>query len=312
MIDIIDMNSDQSSKVGLRHWRALLAVVDLGGYSKAAEALGKSQSTISHSIGRLEELLGTGVLRVKGRKSVLTEVGKVVVRRARGLLNEAADIERMARTLAAGVEAEIHIAVDTIFPNQVLLPALQVFVNQYPGTRVELHETVISGIEEGIVKGHFQLAITPRVPQGWLGDHLCRLELVCVAHPQHVLHQLGRPVTEQDLLQHRHLVVRETSDHRSTAVGWLTAEQRLTVSTMATRIQALCQGLGFAWSPVMKIQNELEAGLLKPLSLAHGEKRFVELYMFFADEHGAGPATRALAHAIYKQVSLQASGQETP
>ena len=147
MIDIIDMNSDQSSKVGLRHWRALLAVVDLGGYSKAAEALGKSQSTISHSIGRLEELLGTGVLRVKGRKSVLTEVGKVVVRRARGLLNEAADIERMARTLAAGVEAEIHIAVDTIFPNQVLLPALQVFVNQYPGTRVELHETVISGID---------------------------------------------------------------------------------------------------------------------------------------------------------------------
>lgn len=303
---------EKISRVGLEHWRALLAVVDQGGYAKAAESLGKSQSTVSHSIGRLEELLGTGVLRVKGRKAVLTEVGKVVVRRARGLLNEAADIEGMARTLAAGVEAEVHIAVDTIFPNQVLLPALQAFANQFPGTRIELHETVISGIEEGIVKGHFQLAITPRVPQGWLGDHLCRLELVCVAHPQHALHQLGRPVTEQDLLQHRHLFVRETSDHRSTDLGWIDVEQRLTVSTMATRIQALCQGLGFAWSPVLKIQNELEAGLLKPLSLAHGEKRFVEMYMFFADEDGAGPATLALADAISKQISLQASDQGTP
>lgn len=297
---------EEISKVGLEHWRALLAVVDEGGYARAAEALGKSQSTISHSIGRLEELLGTGVLRVRGRKAVLTSVGEVVVRRTRGLLNEAADIERMARTLAAGIEAEVHIAVDTIFPNQVLLPALQAFANQFPGTRIELHETVISGIEEGIAKGRFQLAITPRVPQGWLGDHLCRLEMVCVAHPDHALHQLDRPITEQDLMQHRHLVVRETSEHRSTDMGWLTVEQRLTVSTMGTRIQALCEGLGFAWSPVMKIHNELEAGLLKPLPLAHGDKRFVEMYMFFADEDGAGPATRALADAIYKQASLQA------
>lgn len=94
-------------------------------------------------------------------------------------------------------------------------------------------------------------------------------------------------------------------------MGWLTVEQRLTVSTMATRIQALCQGLGFAWSPVMKIQNELEAGLLKPLPLAHGDKRFIEIYMFFADELGAGPATRALADTINEQVALQTSDQGT-
>jgi DNA-binding transcriptional LysR family regulator len=303
------MSKQKNSKVGLEHWRSLLAVVDHGGYAKAAEALGKSQSTVSHSIGRLEQLLGTGVLRVQGRKAVLTPVGEVVVRRTRNLLNEAADIERMARTLAAGVESEVNIAVDTIFPNQVLLPAIQEFADQYPGTRIELHETVISGIEEGVVAGQIQLAITPRVPQGWLGDHLCRLEMICVAHPQHPLHRLNRPVTEQDLMQHRHLVVRETSDRRGTDLGWLTVEQRLTVSTMSTRIQALCQGLGFAWSPVMKIRRELEAGLLKPLPLAHGDKRFVEMYMFFADEHGAGPATRALADAIRNQAALHTSSE---
>ena len=135
-------------KVALAHWRALVAVVDHGGYASAAEALGKSQSTVSHSIGRLQELLGTRVLRIQGRKAVLTQVGSVVLRRARALLNEAGDIERMARTLAAGVESEVAIAVDTVFPNQVLLPALHSFAQQYPGTRIEVFETVITGVEE--------------------------------------------------------------------------------------------------------------------------------------------------------------------
>ena len=148
-----------------------------------------------------------------------------------------------------------------------------------------------------------QLAITPRVPQGWLGEHLVRLELCCVAHPDHALHQLGRPVTERDLMQHRHLVVRETSERRNTTVSILASEQRLTVSTMATRIQALCQGLGFAWSPVLKIRRELDAGLLKPLPLKHDALRYIEMYMFFADEDGAGPATKALAEAIRNQAS---------
>ena len=290
-------------KVALEHWRALVAVIDNDGYAGAADALGKSQSTVSHSIARLEEQLGTAVLRIKGRKAVLTDVGLVVLRRARNLLNEAAAIERMAQTLAAGVEPEVALTVDTLFPNQVLLPALQGFAQDYPGTRLEVFETVITGVEELLVRGQVQLAITPHVPQGWLGEHLIRLQLCCVAHPDHPLHQLDRMVTDKDLKQHRQLVVRETSERRDSRVAWLGAEQRLTVSTMGTRIQALCQGLGFAWSPVLKIQKELDAGLLKPLPLEHGGERYIEMYLFLADEIGAGPATRALADAIRARVA---------
>src|SRR5210317_85791 len=102
MIEIIDMNNTSSAKVTLDNWRSLVAVVDQGGYAPAAESLGKSQSTISHSIQRLEESLGTAVLKIEGRRAVLTKVGEVALRRARLLLDEASDIERMARTLAAG------------------------------------------------------------------------------------------------------------------------------------------------------------------------------------------------------------------
>ncbi len=41
------------ARVSLDHWRALAMVVDEGGYARAAAALGKSQSTVSHSLLRL-------------------------------------------------------------------------------------------------------------------------------------------------------------------------------------------------------------------------------------------------------------------
>lgn len=303
IIDMVDDKRTGFAKVSLDHWRALENVVDEGGYAGAAKALAKSQSTVSHSIQRLEELLGVRVFRIQGRKAVLTEVGAVVLRRARVLLGEARNIERLAQTLAAGVEAEIHLAVDNIFPNQILLPAFQSFSKAFPDTRIELVETVISGVQELVTKGLVQLAITPEVPQGWLGDHLIRLEMHCVAHPKHPLHRLGRALDENDLRQHRQLVVRESSQQRASNASWLCSEQRLTVSTMGTRIQALCAGLGFAWSPLLKISRELEAGLLKPLPMKQGTSRFAELYLVLTDRDGAGPATRAMAAQIKDHVT---------
>ena len=172
IIYLFDIKMQNNPRVSLNHWRAMIAVVDQGSFAAAAEALGKSQSTVSHGIQRLEQALGTAVFKIQGRKAVLTTVGQMALRRARALLDEASDIERMAATLSAGVEAELHIAVDAIFPNQVLLPAIAAFTKEFPGTRFELVESIISGAADLIRQGRVQLAITPHVPQGWLGDHL--------------------------------------------------------------------------------------------------------------------------------------------
>jgi len=133
-------------------------------------------------------------------------------------------------------------------------------------------------------------------------DQLIRLEFACVASPDHQLHQLGREITDRDLHQHRQLVVRDSGERRDIKVGWLGSEQRLTVSTMSTRIQALCQGLGFGWSPLLKIRRELEQGLLKPLPLEHGSRKYADVYLVITDAEGAGPATLALAGMIRSQV----------
>ena len=70
-------------RISLEQWRALQAVVEAGGYAQAAEALHKSQSTLTYAVQKIERLLDVKVFEIQGRKAVLTEGGQVLYRRAR-------------------------------------------------------------------------------------------------------------------------------------------------------------------------------------------------------------------------------------
>jgi DNA-binding transcriptional LysR family regulator len=93
--------------VSLEQWRALIAVVEAGGYAQAAEALHKSQSAVTYAVQKIESQLGVQAFEIQGRKAVLTATGRMLYRRALALVGEAGDLEQMARKLSAGWEAEI-------------------------------------------------------------------------------------------------------------------------------------------------------------------------------------------------------------
>jgi DNA-binding transcriptional LysR family regulator len=289
-------------KISLDQWRALLAVVEAGGYAQAAESLHKSQSTVTYAVQKLESLLGVKVFEVVGRKARLTPTGQVLYRRAKALLDEAGSLESAAATLAAGWEPELRLAVEIIFPTWLLLECFARFADEHPQTRIELYETVMSGTEEMLLQRNVDLAICSRMPAGFTGDTLMRTNMIAVAHPGHPLHQLERELTLQDLRKHRHLVIRDTGSQRRSGsrVG---AEQIWTVSHKATSIHAACLGLGFAWLPEDTVRNELELGQLKPLPLREGAKVSVELYLVFADRDYAGPGALRLAQIMREHVS---------
>ncbi|MGD9387764.1 MAG: LysR family transcriptional regulator [Gammaproteobacteria bacterium] len=285
-------------RVTLEQWRMLQAVVDHDGYAGAAEALSKSVSTVSYGIRRLEAGLGVALLEVQGRRAVLTPAGGELLRRSRYLLDEALAIERAAGMLAQGWEPVVRLAVEVIFPQERLLASLDAFARLTGTTRVELIESVLSGTNEQLVAGKADLAVTAMVPQGFLGEPLAEVEFVAVAHPDHPLHALGRPLTQRDLRQHRQLVVRDSGLREPQDAGWLGAEQRWTVSHLATSVDAVARGMGFAWLPRHRVAELLAEGLLKALPLAEGALRHVELYLVFADREDAGPAARALADCL--------------
>jgi len=287
-------------RITLEQWRALQAVVEHGGYAQAAEALNKSQSTLSYAIKKLEHLLGVEVLAVHGRKAVLTEAGAVLLRRSRNLLDNARLLERVAVGLAQGVEGVVRLAIEVIYPIAPLLALLERFSEAYPQTRVELSEVVLSGGHDLLESGQVEVLVSSMVPTGFVGEPLLPVELVCVANPGHPLHDLGREVTLQDLRQHRQIVTRDSGAQRRFSAPWLEAEQRWTVSNLTTSIRAIAAGLGFAWVPLLHIEAELASDRLRILPLTEGSRRVVELYLIHRDRDAAGPATRHLAELLLR------------
>ncbi|OHV12833.1 LysR family transcriptional regulator [Kushneria phosphatilytica] len=290
------------SRVTLAQWQMLAAVVDHGGFARAAEVIHKSPSTINHAVHKLSEQLGVQLLETRGRRVVPTEAGSMLLRRARQLLEGAEAIESVAGSLARGLEAEIALAVDQIFPHQALFQALSAFSHDYIHPRIQLHECVLNGGVELLQAGRADLLISGVSVPGFLGEPLTRVRFMAVAHPGHALHQLGRELDLRDLRHYRQIVIRDSAQYQSSDHGWLRAEQRWTVSHVATALEMLVEGMGFAWVSETRLHHYFETGQLRPLPLRAGAVREVPLQLYFRDADGAGPAARALAQSLRESV----------
>jgi DNA-binding transcriptional LysR family regulator len=296
-------------QISLDQWRALIAVVDAGGYALAAAALHKSQSAVSYAVQKIESQLGVKAFAIEGRKAVLTPTGEMLYRRAMALVGDAGDLERAARSLSAGWEPEIAIAVEILFPSALLLECLVEIGRENPRTRIEVIESVLGGTAEALLGGQADLAISPQIPPGFLGNALMRLRIIAAAHPEHPLHRLGRRLTYRDLHAHRHLVVRDSGSRRDRRTVSVEVEQRWTFGQITTSIEAACAGHGFAWFPEERIRTELRDGRLKALPLREGGERWVDLYLIVADPDFAGPGVRRLAEIIRSVTARSAGGQ---
>ena len=290
-------------RISLEQWRAFLAVVDAGGYARAAEKLHKSQSAVTYAVQKLESLLGVRAFEIQGRRAVLTPTGRLLHQRAKTLLEEAESVEHAARSVSAGWEAEIRLAVEIVFPTYLLLATLDAFGRDAPHTHIELFETVLGGTPEMLLQGKVDLAVSPTVPPGFQAESLMRLKFVPVANPSHALHALGRPLALRDLRAHRQIVVRDTGSNRRATALRLEAKQRWTVGHMATSMLAVRDGYGFAWYPEDKIRLELAEGTMKVLPMAESADRYAELYLVFADRESAGPGTLRLAELLRTHVA---------
>ncbi|HVE74275.1 MAG TPA: LysR family transcriptional regulator [Mycobacteriales bacterium] len=87
--------------VEVRHLRALVAVVEHGGFTNAANSLGLSQANVSRTIASLEAVLGARVLRRTTREVALSPVGARVIEHARRVVEETDALVRAVREATA-------------------------------------------------------------------------------------------------------------------------------------------------------------------------------------------------------------------
>jgi DNA-binding transcriptional LysR family regulator len=290
-------------RVTLEQWRVFQAIIDHGGYAQAAKQLNRSQSAVSYAMSRLQDQLGISLLEVEGRKAFLTEQGQILLQRSRRLLTKAAEIESFARHLSLGREAEIKFVVDAAFPNDLLMSALATFAKQSQGTRVQLREVILSGASDALLNDDAELVIGVETPAGFLADPLIEVELIAVAHPDHPLHLLNREITAADLALHMHVVIRDSGQYEKMDIGWLSSQDRWTVSSIDSALSAIQHGLGYGWIPSNRLVESFADGMLKPLLLEQGAKYKAFLFMSYGHPQNIGPATRELAEIIKNTVN---------
>lgn len=279
-------------KTTLEQWRMFKAVVNEGGFNQAANRIHKSSSSVHHAVSKLEESLGVKLLSVEGRKTHLTEAGKIMLRRASFLLDEVSRIESVAQAISSGVETELRIAVDGAFPQCTVFEALEKVSALYPQVNIDIIDTVLSGTNELISEGKADIGLSPFPMQQGLNEEICMIEFVAVAHKDHPLHKLDAPLTKETLKSYRQIIVRDSASHQNASEGWLGSDQRWTVSHMRASIELIQQNLGYAWLPLPEITQALDNGELKLLQIDEGARRSASFYLNFLDKDRIGPAAR--------------------
>ncbi|MBB4199622.1 DNA-binding transcriptional LysR family regulator [Rhodoblastus sphagnicola] len=155
-----------------------LAVLQHGGFTRAAGRLCKTQSTVSLHIRRLEETVGHALFQRKGREAVLTEHGEMLRAYAEALVslnNEA--LLKLRRPVVTG---SVRLGILEDFATQVLPIALRRFTDAYPATRLDVRSTLTAELLRELEDGHLDLVVARRQEGSTAGDVLWREPLLWV------------------------------------------------------------------------------------------------------------------------------------
>lgn len=298
--------------VSLKQWRIFHAVVDCGGFAEAAKSLHLSQSTISYTVSKLQDQLGTSLLKLEGRKAILTPEGRALLERSRNVLKDAVELETFARNLGQGWGQEVRLVVDHNFPVNLLTQSLSRFTALGKGAaHVRLREVPTLHAEDILRDPNVDLAISERVPLGYLGEPLVEVEYIAVAHPEHALMKLEREISAIDLVQHIQIDMGPVNTGEKAGAGNSKHMRRWTMNSFDTVLAAVCEGLGYAWLPKHRVQKWLDQGLLAQLPL--GDKRTYKsiLYLVHGRPWCATPAASRLAEVL-RGFALEERAEQGP
>lgn len=290
--------------VSLKQWRILHAVIDCDGFAEAAKSLHLSQSAVSYTIAKLQDQLGVQLLKIEGRKAILTTEGRALLERSRHVLKQAVELENFAKNMEQGWVGDVRLVVDHNFPSHILMSALRKFTTLGCGQPcVQLSEVAAPQTEEILRKHAVDLVISERVPLGFLGEPLIEVEYIPVARPDHPLACLDRELTAADLARHVQIGIGYANDLEGSGTGGAEYMYRWNMSSFDTVVQAVCEGLGYAWLPTHRIQQWLSDERLIRLPLAGRNEHRAVLYLIHGRPWSTSQAANGLAEVLRSAAS---------
>ena len=253
------------NELELRHLRVFVAVAETGAHTRAARALGISQSTVSETLSALERALGTPLFRRAARGPMLTPSGDALLPYARRMLALASEIvTELARTSAEVSATLVVSAVESlcayVLPSQ--LAALRV---RWPKVRLEVITGSCGAIRESVASGSSDVGLVLETDAGVEDDSvLARSRLLIVAAPGHPL--AGRTASPEELRRCDFYMSDAAGDYHQVLREHFEAAQLPLPRTQAlgtiegVKRGILAGGTALGLLPAHAVQQELYAG----------------------------------------------------
>jgi DNA-binding transcriptional LysR family regulator len=258
----------------LDQMRIFVAAVDEGSFSAAARRLGRVQSAISQSIAALESQLGVALFDRSGRAPRLTRAGEALIKDARRILGQADELKARAASIVSGVEPELSLAVDPIFPHEPLMASLKALSVEFPKLPVTIFTENLGGSEQRLRDGVAQFAIAPVPPAGpgdLVAEHLAAFDIVRVVSVEHPLAREPEPISRARLEPYVQLVLTDRTPLTQNFSGGIIGRHIWRFADLATRLEFLLAGFGWCNMPLHLVRDHIAAGRLKALELTERE-----------------------------------------
>ena len=283
-------------------------VVEHGGFSAAARALGLPKTTVSRRIQELEHRLGAALLKRTTRRLGLTEAGSVYIEYGRRMVRELDDAEAAINQLHDTPRGWLRVMLPYSLAAKGVTPLLPDFFRRYPELRLDL---VMGGDHLDLVSSDIDvvLHVGPLADSTMVVRRLCGYNSHVYASPTY-LEQCGAPASPDDLRLHRALAMSTQRQggryvwplRQNGAARDYPVDAYFVASDPATLHAPLLAGVGIALMPDGYADQSISAfGLRRVLPDWHGPG--AELNAVFPPGRATPPKVRAFVDFLVESLS---------
>ncbi|HEY8949099.1 MAG TPA: LysR family transcriptional regulator [Rhizomicrobium sp.] len=293
-------------RLTLDQLRALIAVAETGSFSAAARKLGRVQSAISQTIQSLEDTLGVELFDRDAKTPKLNETGRVLLQDAYGLVHGADALRARAESIASNIEPELTLAVDSMFPNHVLMATLREFGQAFPNVSVTLFTEGLGAAEQRLRDGVARLGIYSPLSTARSNDlvwePMTSIELIPVVAASHPLASEKLPIERYTLEKHVQLVLTDRTPMSQNLRGGIFSLHIWRFADLGTRLEFLLAGFGWCNMPRHLVADHIKAGRLKELAIKDHSNLSLPMHAVYDRTRPPGKAGRWFLEELRKRL----------
>ena len=279
-----------------------LAIVETGSFAGAARKLGRAKSVISYAVANLESQLAVILFARSGTaRPRLTDAGRAILADSRGIAMALDGLLAKARGLTSGLEAEVSLVVDVMWPAKKMVRALDEFRKHYPTVGLRLRVEALGAVTQAVIEGSAMFGVSGPLPLE--SDVLTRgpagsVKLLAVAAPDHPLALLGGPVSGSLARDHVQLVLTDRSSLTDGRDFGVMSVKTWRLADLGAKHALLLAGMGWGNMPKPMVNDDLKRGRLVELQIGTSSELVYPFHTVYRSDAPPGPAASWLMERL--------------